>query len=44
VVELLDRITDKVGGDEHHPLASLMGVLGVLIERYEDEHVPGLTE
>jgi HTH-type transcriptional regulator / antitoxin HigA len=44
LVELLDRITDEVREDEHHPLASLMDVLGVLIEKYEDEHVPGLTE
>ena len=43
-VELLDRLTDKVGEDENHPLASLMDVLGVLIEKYEDEHVPELTE
>ncbi len=40
-VELLDRVTDQVGEDENHPLASLMDVLGVLIEKYEDEHVPG---
>ncbi len=39
LVELLDRITDEVGEDENHPLASLMDVLGVLIEKYEDEHV-----
>ena len=44
LVELLDRITDEVGEDENHPLASLMDVLGVLIEKYEDEHVPELTE
>ena len=44
LVELLDRLTDKVGEDERHPLASLMDVLGVLIEKYEDEHVPELTE
>jgi HTH-type transcriptional regulator/antitoxin HigA len=44
VVELLDRITDVVGEDENHPLASLMDVLGVLIEKYEDEKVPELTE
>jgi len=42
LVELLDRITDQVGEDENHPLASLMDVLGVLIEKYEDEHVPEL--
>jgi HTH-type transcriptional regulator / antitoxin HigA len=44
LVALLDRVTDKVGEDENHPLASLMDVLGVLIEKYEDEHVPELTE
>ena len=44
LVELLDRVTDEVGKDENHPLASLMDVLGVVIEKYEDEHVPELTE
>ena len=44
LVDLLDRITDEVGENENHPLASLMDVLGVLIEKYEDEHVPELTE
>jgi HTH-type transcriptional regulator/antitoxin HigA len=44
LVQLLDGLTDKVGEDENHPLASLMDVLGVLIEKYEDEHVPELTE
>ena len=44
LVELLDRVTDEVGENENHPLASLMDVLGVLIEKYEDEQVPELTE
>ena len=44
LVELLDRVTDEVGEDENHPLASLMDVLGVLVEKYEDEQVPELTE
>ncbi|MEY2531017.1 MAG: HTH-type transcriptional regulator / antitoxin HigA [Verrucomicrobiota bacterium] len=44
LVQLLDRVTDEVGEDENHPLASLMDVLGVLIEKYEDEHVAELTE
>jgi len=44
LVELLDRITDEVGENENHSLASLMDVLGVLIEKYEDEHFPELTE
>ena len=44
LVELLDRVTDNVGENENHPLASLMDVLGVLIEKYEDEHVPEVDE
>lgn len=42
LAELLDHLTDEVGEDENHPLASLMDVLGVLVEKYEDEHVPEL--
>ena len=34
---------DEGGEDEAHPLASLMEVVGVLIEKYEDEHVPELA-
>lgn len=41
-VAFLDRLIDEVGEDETHPLASLMEVVGVLIERYEDEQVPEL--
>ena len=44
LVKLLDRLADEVGEDENHPLASLMDVLGVLIQKYEDEHVPELTQ
>jgi HTH-type transcriptional regulator / antitoxin HigA len=44
LVRLLDTLIDEVGEDETHPLASLMDVVGVLIERYEDEHVPELSE
>lgn len=42
LVALLDSFIDEVGEDESHPLASLMEVVGVLIEKYENEHVPGL--
>ena len=42
LVGLLDQLIDEVGEDETHPLASLMEVIGVLIEKYEDEHVPEL--
>ncbi len=40
LVALLDNLVDEVGEDESHPLASLMEVISVLIEKYEDEHVP----
>jgi HTH-type transcriptional regulator/antitoxin HigA len=43
LVGLLDALIDVVGENENHPLASLMEVIGVLIEKYEDEHVPELT-
>jgi HTH-type transcriptional regulator/antitoxin HigA len=43
LVELLDHLTGGVGEDESHPLASLMDVLGVLIEKHEDEHVAELS-
>lgn len=44
LVQLLDHLTDEVGENEQHPLASLMDVLGVLIEKYEDDNVPVLPE
>ncbi len=44
LVEMLDFLIDEVGEDEGHPLASLMEVIGVLIENYETEHVPELEE
>ena len=40
LVALLASMIDEVGEDQSHPLASLMEIVGVLIERYEDEHVP----
>ncbi len=43
LVEFLDRLIDQVGEDESHPLASMMDVIGVLIENYETEHVPELV-
>ncbi len=44
LVSVLDQLIDQVGEDELHPLASLMEVIGALIERYEDEHIPELDE
>jgi HTH-type transcriptional regulator/antitoxin HigA len=43
LVKLLDRLIDEVGENEKHPLASLMEVIGVLIEKYEDDKVPVLS-
>ena len=39
IVSLLDGVIDEVGGDETHPLASLMETLGSLVEAYETAHV-----
>ena len=44
IVTVLDSLIDEAGEDESHPLASLMEVIGVLIENYEDKYVPELTE
>lgn len=42
LVAVLDALIDTVGEEEAHPLASLMEVIGTLIEKYEDDHVPEL--
>ena len=44
LVSVLDDLIDTIGSDETHPLASLMDVIGVLIEQYEDEHIPKITD
>ena len=43
LVSLLDTLIDEVGENESHALASLMEIVGVLIESYEKEHVPELV-
>jgi len=43
LVQMLDTLIDMVGEDEDHPLGSLMEIIGVLIEKYEDEHIPDLA-
>jgi HTH-type transcriptional regulator/antitoxin HigA len=43
LVQMLDTLIDVVGEDETHPLASLMEIVGVLIEKYEDDHVPEIS-
>ena len=43
-VDLLDSLIDIVGENENHPLASLIELVGVLIEQYEDIYVPEIIE
>lgn len=43
LVAILDSLIDEVGEDESHPLTSLVEIVGVLIEKYEDDHVPELS-
>ena len=43
LVTVLDGLIDIVGQNEDHILASLMDFIGILIENYEDKHVPELT-
>jgi HTH-type transcriptional regulator / antitoxin HigA len=40
VMEMLDRLIDRVGEDEAHPLAKLMETIGDLIDDYEMEFDP----
>lgn len=40
---MLDELADAVGEDESHPLASLMDVVGTLVEAYESEHITELS-
>jgi HTH-type transcriptional regulator/antitoxin HigA len=42
LVIILDNLIDEIGENESHPLASLMELLGILIENYEQENVPEL--
>jgi HTH-type transcriptional regulator/antitoxin HigA len=42
LVKFLDKLIDEVGENENHHLASLMEIIGILIEQYENNHVPEL--
>ena len=42
LVIMLDNLIDEIGENENHSLASLMEIIGVLIENYEQENVPEL--
>ena len=41
---LLEELVDTVGENIHHPATSLMMLVGFLVERYEAENVPKLSE
>lgn len=43
LVAMLDELIDEVSEDETHPLASLMEIIGVMIEHYENANVPELA-
>ena len=40
MVKLLNALLDCVGDDEDHPLASLLDLVGDIVDRYEREHFP----
>ncbi|TVU53419.1 MAG: hypothetical protein EA414_12305 [Arthrospira sp. PLM2.Bin9] len=44
LVDWLDKLIDEVGENEEHTLASLMDIIGVLIEQYENDRVPELQD
>lgn len=43
LVAMLDKLIDEVGEDETHPLASLMEIIGLMIEQYENANVAELV-
>ncbi len=43
LVNLLDQLIDEVGENEQHSLASLMEIIGILIEHYENEYIAELN-
>jgi HTH-type transcriptional regulator / antitoxin HigA len=38
--KLLDKLIDEVRGDENHPLAIVMQIIGENLEHYDSEHYP----
>ncbi len=38
--KVLDSLIDEVRGDEKHPLALVMQIIGENLEQYDDEHHP----
>lgn len=44
LVNILNDLLDVVGQDETHSLASLVTLVGTLVEQYEQAHVPYLED
>ncbi|MBW4437179.1 MAG: hypothetical protein KME04_08590 [Pleurocapsa minor GSE-CHR-MK-17-07R] len=44
LVDWLDSLIDEAGEDEDHSFAPIIEAIGVLITRYEDAHVPEITD
>lgn len=40
MLRLTNLLLDQIGGDETHPLMSLLDLVSDLVEKYEDEHRP----
>ncbi|MGA8146925.1 MAG: helix-turn-helix domain-containing protein [Gallionellaceae bacterium] len=40
MVQLMNSLVDEVGGNEKHPLADLLEIVGDIIAIYEDRHYP----
>lgn len=40
MVNLMNALVDEVGGNEKHPLADLLEIVGDIIAAYEDRHHP----
>jgi HTH-type transcriptional regulator/antitoxin HigA len=40
MMQLMNSLIDEVGGNERHPLADLLEIVGDIIAVYEDRHYP----
>lgn len=40
MVRLMNGLVDEIGGNEEHPLADLLEIVGDIIAAYEDRHYP----
>lgn len=40
--KILDELIDEVRGEEKHPLALVMQIIGENLEQYDNEHLPAI--